>query len=120
MRNALVDSQGYKLKMASGPHELVLSGPPVDVCTAIPLNAGVTWIPYLLQDEEAPLSALRRTGRAWTEGDTIQDETSGTFTTYYTDYGWYGTLTTLRKGRTYIVTSAVLGSVTYAEEGECI
>ena len=44
----------------------------------------------------------------------------GTFTTYYTDYGWYGTLTTLRKGRMYVVTSAVLGSVTYAEEGECI
>ena len=48
--------KGYKLEMASGPHELVLSGPPVDVCTPIPLNAGVTWIPYLLQDEEGQIA----------------------------------------------------------------
>ncbi len=54
------------------------------------------------------------------ERETIKDETSGTFTTYYTDYGWYGTLTTLRAGRMYVVTSAVAGSVTYAEEGACI
>ena len=67
-----------------------------------------------------PLSALRRTGRSWTEGDTIKDETSGTFTTYYTDYGWYGTLTTLRAGRMYVVTSAEEGFLTYAKEGECI
>ena len=113
--------------MASGPHELVLSGPPVDVCTPIPLNAGVTWIPYLLQDEEAPISGtvspLRRTEGlegGWAQGDTIQDETSGTFTTYYDGWGWYGTLTTLRAGRMYIVTSDHQGSVTYASEGECI
>ena len=121
--------KGYKLEMASGPHELVLSGPPVDVCTAlIPLNGGGgdTWIPYLLQDEEAPISGtvspLRRTEGGWAQGDTIKDETSGTFTTYYTDYGWYGTLTTLRAGRMYVVTSAVPrpGSVTYAVEGECV
>lgn len=114
--------------MASGPHELVLSGPPVDVCTAlIPLNGGGgdTWIPYLLQDEEAPLSALRRTAGVWTgaspswQGDTIKDETSGTFTTYYEGFGWYGTLTTLRAGRMYVVTSAEEGILTYAGEGEC-
>jgi hypothetical protein len=124
MRNALVDSQGYKLKMASGPHELVLSGPPVDVCTPIPLNAGVTWIPYLLQDEEADLDALRRTAGVWTPGDTIQDETSGTFTTWYDGWGWYGTLTTLRAGRMYVVTSDQEGTLTYAlthaDLDECI
>lgn len=136
LMKAVDGSQGYKLKMANGPHELVLSGPPADVCTTIPLNPpqgdppqGVTWIPYLLQDEEAPISgtvsALRRTSTGsteggWAQGDKIQDETSGTFTTYYDDWGWYGTLTTLRAGRMYIVTSKHGGSVTYASEGECI
>ena len=112
--------QGYKLQMASGPHELVLSGPPVNVCKVIRLKAGVTWIPYLLQDEEAPLSALRRTAGVWTQGDTIRDETSGTFTTHYDGFGWYGTLKTLRAGRMYVVTSAEKGILTYAGEGECV
>ena len=49
--------------------------------------------------------------------DTIQDETSGTFTTYYDGFGWYGTLTTLRAGRMYVVTSAEKGKIKY---GECI
>ena len=77
-----------------------------------------------LRQVVAPLSALRRTGRSWTEGDTIKDETSGTFTTYYTDYGWYGTLTTLRAGRMYVVTSDQEGTLTYAlthaDLDECI
>ena len=111
------------------PHELVLSGPPVDVCTAwIPLNGGGadTWIPYLLQDDYAHISGtvspLRRTEGGWATGDQIKDETSGTFTTYYAGHGWWGTLETLRAGRMYIVTSAVPrpGSVTYAVEGECV
>ena len=111
--------QGYKLQMASGPHELVLSGPPVNVCKVIRLKAGVTWIPYLLQYYYAPLSALRRTAGVWTQGDTIRDETSGTFTTHYDGFGWYGTLKTLRAGRMYVVTSAEKGILTYAGEGEC-
>ena len=99
------------------------------MCTAIPLNARDTWIPYLLQDEEAEVDVLRRTEGGWAQGDTIKDETSGTFTTYYPGYGWWGTLETLRAGRMYIVVSAEpqpgdaprpAGSVTYASEGECI
>jgi len=66
------------------------------------------------------LRPLRRTEGGWAQGDTIKDETSGTFTTYYTDYGWYGTLTTLRAGRMYVVTSAEEGILTYAGKGECV
>ena len=35
-------------------------------------------------------------------------------------FGWYGTLTTLRAGRMYVVTSAQEGILTYAGEGECV
>ena len=60
------------------------------------------------------------TAGVWTQGDTIRDETSGTFTTHYDGFGWYGTLKTLRAGRMYVVTSAEKGILTYAGEGECV
>ena len=124
LMKAVDGSQGYKLKMANGPHELVLSGPPADVCTTIPLTKGVAWIPYLLQDDYAHISGtvspLRRTEGGWATGDQIKDETSGTFTTYYAGHGWWGTLETLRAGRMYVVTSAEEGILTYAGKGEWV
>ena len=80
----------------------------------------MTTNPFSSRLQSSSTSGLQVQLRRRTQGDTIRDETSGTFTTHYDGFGWYGTLKTLRAGRMYVVTSAEKGKINYAREGECI
>ena len=89
---------------------MTLTGPPADINTALTLYAGWNWIPYLPQAAGAIASAMP--SHTYAANDLVKSQSQ--FSTYYANYGWFGSLITLTPGIGYMLKVASAGTVSYS------
>jgi len=107
----LEPGQMYLLKM-SGDATLTTTGYPVDLISApISLIEGWNWIGYLPQNPGDIGTALASLGNL---ANFITSQASGS-STYYSDYGWAGSLVTLEPGFGYVILMDAPGELIYPE-----
>jgi len=94
-------ARGYQLQVAEAS-VLTVTGPPTPLSTPIDLTEGTNFIPYLRQGPGSVNGAVPSLGLpGYADGDQLESPAEGTLTTFYTGYGWSGTLLTLQPGRSY-------------------
>jgi hypothetical protein len=91
------------------------SGRPVDVIsTNIPVVAGWNWVGYLPQ-KMLPISTALSTLEL-ASYDYIKSQTNSA--TYYSGYGWFGSLNNLYPSQGYMLKLANAGNLTYPDSGK--
>ena len=98
----------YKIRLANSA-TVTFTGPPVAINTALTLSAGWNWIPYVPQEAGPIASAMPSHGYA--TNDLIKSQSQ--FSTYYTGYGWVGSLATLESGVGYMLKLATGGQASF-------
>ena len=104
----------YKINVQNGAIA-EFTGRPVDVNTGkIPVVSGWNWIGYLPQKPMPTGSALSSLSLA--ELDYIKNQTNSA--TYYSDYGWFGSLIVMEPDAGYMLKLSNPGTLVYPEPGK--
>ena len=104
----------YKINVQNGSIA-EFTGRPVDAGTKkIPVVSGWNWIGYLPQKSMPTGSALSSLSLA--ELDYIKNQTNSA--TYYSDYGWFGSLTVMEPNVGYMLKLSNPGTLVYPEPGK--
>ena len=104
----------YKIKLSNGG-VTSFSGRPVDAGSiSIPLSAGWNWIGFMPQNSMALGTALSSLTLA--NLDYIKGQASSS--TYYTGYGWFGSLTSMFPHQGYMIKVANSGLLNYEGGGK--
>lgn len=109
---ALGQTSTYKIKLANSA-TATFTGNPVALSTALTLNSGWNWMPYLPQTSGAIASVMP--SHVYAGNDLIKSQAQ--FSTYYEGYGWFGSLTSLEPGVGYMLKVATGGQVRFASTG---
>ncbi len=104
----------YKIKLSDGG-VTSFSGRPVDAGSiSIPLSAGWNWIGFMPQNSLAIGTAL--SSLTLSNFDYIKGQVSSS--TYYTGYGWFGSLTSMFPHQGYMIKVANSGLLNYEGSGK--
>ena len=104
----------YKIKLSNGG-VTSFSGRPVDAGSiSIPLSAGWNWIGFMPQNSMALSTALLSLTLA--NLDYIKGQASSS--TYYSGYGWFGSLTSMLPHQGYMIKVANSGLLNYEGAGK--
>ncbi len=104
----------YKINVQNG-NIAEFTGRPVDVNTKkIPVISGWNWIGYLPQKPMSTGSALSSLSLA--DLDYIKNQKNSA--TYYTDYGWFGSLTVMEPNSGYMLELSNSGTLIYPDSGK--
>jgi len=104
-----IDTDGmFKVKFASKKTAIV-EGAPVAVPKIITLVGGWNYLPCPYQSPVELSIAMPK--MTYAEDDMVKSQI--TFSTFYGEYGWYGTLKDLAPGQGYKLKTAIGGSATF-------
>ena len=84
---------------------LTLEGIPVPLDTPITIRSGVNWIPYLRHDAQDLQGLTSLAAPIFDYQNLDQIKSQSQFSTFYAGYGWYGSLTSMVPGQSYVLTT---------------